>query len=102
MKYTLHKDQRRELYEFTYPISKVIITKEDCILGRGEYHKKKDEIVMLVEGSGTIEIDGYKKDMILDKIYEIKRGERHTFILKEGSVLLEWATAFFDPNDMYQ
>lgn len=100
MKYTLHKDERRDLYEFNYPISKVIIAKEDCILGRGEYHNKKDEIVMLVDGEGKIEIDGKNKKMVLDKVYEIKRGERHTFKLKEGSVLLEWATALFDPKDM--
>ena len=102
MKYFIHKDERRILYDFAYPSSKVLIANKDCILGNGEYHKKKDELVMLVNGQGVIIIDGKKKQMKLYQLFEIKRRERHTFKLKEGSVLLEWATSYYKPNDVYQ
>ena len=91
-----HQDSRRTLYEFEYPITKLLVMHEDAEVGN-HYHLKKDEEFMLVSGEGTLN----GKDMMLFESHLIKAGTPHTFNLKKDSVLLGFCTRPYDPTDDY-
>ena len=102
----MHEDERRVLYEFSYPVSKVIIASKDTTIG-GEYHLKKNELAMLVWGSGKKILSNREDrlattDLIINEIVKIEAGTYHKFELTEGSIILEWADSFYDPKDVYK
>lgn len=98
----IHEDNRRKLIEYItdFPIKtcKVITTKEDTVLG-DHYHEFKDEIFYLFKGSGMVNLDEETHEMKEGDIVHAPAGVRHTFFLKEGSILLEAGSEPFDKND---
>lgn len=102
----IHEDQRRKLIDWgggkIWKSAKVVIAKEDCILGN-HYHKKKHERFMLVAGEGTIILrDKIEEEIEIGKIYDIEPNAKHAFQLKKGSILLGLGTTEFDPEDEYR
>jgi quercetin dioxygenase-like cupin family protein len=105
MKSYTHDDSRRTLIEWVknYPMrsSKIVIAKEDCIVG-DHYHNHKTEIFYLLSGEGEfcLGIDGEWKS--LTDVVFVPKGVRHTFRLKGGSILLSAASRQFDSKDENQ
>jgi mannose-6-phosphate isomerase-like protein (cupin superfamily) len=94
-------NNRRDLYEWNYPVTKVLEVLEDCIVG-DHYHKERDEVFILLNGKGTALIGD--KMFVIKKFEEMHapRGMKHTFYLEKGSILLEFATKEYDPTDDYK
>jgi mannose-6-phosphate isomerase-like protein (cupin superfamily) len=98
-----HEDNRRTLIEWVkdFPIRtcKVLIVKEDSVLG-AHYHNNKVDTFYLLKGSGE-----YK--MGSDEWQELKEEDcvraelkvPHSFKLKAGSILLEASTTPYDKED---
>ena len=95
------KDKRRSLYEFEYPVTKILDIHKDCLVGN-HYHKKRDETFILLRGRGISLIDDVTKDMGLHEEFAVRRGKLHSFYLFKGSLLLEFATKKYDPKDDYK
>lgn len=99
------EDERRKLSEFgnggTWKVCKVLEFKKDAWVGN-HYHKNKDEMFLLLEGSGTFVID--KKTFGKNAPYSVlvSAGQYHSFKLTKGSVLICLASELHDPNDDHQ
>ena len=96
-----HKDNRRTLYEFEYPVTKILEIHEDCVLGN-HYHKKRTEVFVLLKGSIVATLNGVDQEMKPFEPLKVEPEVMHTFKAKEGSILLEFATRFYDPTDDYK
>jgi mannose-6-phosphate isomerase-like protein (cupin superfamily) len=99
------EDHRRKLSEMgeggNWKVCKVLEVKEDCRVG-DHYHKRKDEMFLLIEGSGTFIIsDEWSMHTAPFSVF-VPRGTYHAFILKKGSVLIGLATELHDPIDDYK
>lgn len=99
------EDERRKLSEFgnggNWKVCKVLEMKQDGWVGM-HYHKNKDELFLLMEGSGTFVLE--KETVTQSAPYSllVPRGMYHAFNLKKGSVLLGLATELHDPKDDYK
>jgi D-lyxose ketol-isomerase len=99
----IHEDERRILED--WPEAKIITTKKDCVLGN-HYHKIKTEKFILVDGFCvifTMDKDSFLGPFPMTKgeIYTILPGTKHTFSLKEGSVLIGLCSHPYDKSDDY-
>ena len=98
----IHEDDRRILEDWAE--AKVITAKKDCVLGN-HYHKIKTEKFMLLEGSAHMTIHtmigNVRRKMKLNQFYTIEPNTKHSFELKDKSVLLGLCSHEFDPNDDY-
>lgn len=101
MKSYKHIDNRRTLIEWIAdsPIRscKVVIAKGDTEVGN-HYHLLKDEYFYLLSGEGEYKLGDDDFKSMIDVVF-VPKGLRHTFKLKEGSVLLGAASEPFDVND---
>jgi len=99
------EDNRRKLFEFgnggTWKVCKVLEIKEDSTVGN-HYHKKKDEMFVLLRGEGTFLLDGVEVDRSAPFSLFVERGKYHAFELKAGSILLGLASETHDPTDDYK
>lgn len=99
------EDARRSLAEFgnggTWKVCKVMEIKEDCWVGN-HYHKLKDEMFLLIEGSGTFVLEKTTSTEHAPFSLHVPRGSYHAFNLKKGSVLLGLASEMHDPKDDYK
>lgn len=99
-----HADSRRELLEWVTDSSiracKVVRALEDCVVGN-HYHRLKHEIFCLIEGAGSVTIDGNTEFLVVGESLLIRRGVMHSFRLAKGSILLGAATEPFDSTDDY-
>jgi quercetin dioxygenase-like cupin family protein len=113
------EDERRKLSEFgnggTWKVCKVLEFKQDALVGN-HYHKKKDEMFVLLSGEGLFFVrnNQFNKNpdytlAFSDGEYRIapysvfiKRGTKHAFNLKKGSVLICLASQEHDPKDDYK
>lgn len=99
------EDARRKLFEFgggrNWKVCKILEAKEDCWVGN-HYHKLKDEMFVLISGSGTFVIES--KTIVEHAPFSlfVPRGSYHTFNLKKGSILIGLATELHDPKDDYK
>jgi mannose-6-phosphate isomerase-like protein (cupin superfamily) len=94
-------DPRRDLYEFCgYSVCKLIVAKDNCLLGR-HYHKKKKEIFVLLSGQCVATFDGESFLMAPLSQYVVPEGMPHTFCLSAGAMMLGFASAQYDPTDDY-
>jgi mannose-6-phosphate isomerase-like protein (cupin superfamily) len=98
------EDHRRKLSEFgnggTWKVCKVVEMKDDMWIGN-HYHKKKDEMFVLWEGSGTFVVEKETKQTWAPYSVFVPRGTYHAFKLTKGSVLLCLASELHDPKDDY-
>lgn len=99
------EDERRKLFEFgnggNWKVCKVLEAKSDCWVG-AHYHKLKDEMFLLIEGSGTFVVETNTKVEYAPFSLFVPRGSYHAFNLKKGSVLLCLASELHDPKDDYK
>ena len=99
------EDGRRKLSEFgnggNWKVCKVLEAKEDCWVGN-HYHKLKDEMFVLLEGSGTFVLEEETRFQHAPFSLFVKRGQYHAFNLTKGSVLLGLASELHDPEDDYK
>lgn len=98
-----HEDNRRILVEWIkdFPIRtcKVLIIKEDCILG-SHYHNKKIDTFYLLKGVGEYKIgDNEWTELKEEDCLRAELGVPHSFKLKSGSILLEASTTPYDKED---
>jgi quercetin dioxygenase-like cupin family protein len=95
-------DSRRDLYEFEYPVSKLVIAKERCVLGR-HFHKLKTELFILLSGTGRMRLGNADWTPLppLSRI-DVPPGLAHTFELAPGSILLGYCSKSYDPTDDYE
>lgn len=97
-----HEDDRRSLVEWIadYPIKccKVLVMKQDGVVG-AHYHKNKADTFYLLKGSGDFIIDKVAGKIEEGDCMRAEKGERHTFRLKAGSILLEASTTPYDKED---
>ena len=96
-----NSDARRDLYEFEYPVCKLVVAKTHCVLGQ-HYHKKKDELFLLISGEcfATIALNAFPMARL--EPLPVPACIPHTFALSPGSVLLCFCTAPYDPADDYR
>lgn len=98
-------DVRRKLSEFgdggTWKVCKILEAKTDCRVG-DHYHKLKDEMFVLLEGSGMFHVGGNGSSRQAPYSVFVPRGTYHAFDLKKGSVLIGLATELHDPYDDYK
>lgn len=112
-----HEDNRRTLIEWAtgeFKVAKVLIAKEDCVVG-DHWHRNKDETFYLLMGGGLITLGDITSTCgswvgfplkegvpiggnILPEIH-VPRGTYHRFELTKGSILLGVGTEAFDPKD---
>lgn len=99
------EDDRRKLSEFGngghWKVCKVLEAKQDCWVGN-HYHKLKDEMFLLIEGSGTFVVEQNTEVQHAPFSILIKHGNYHAFNLKKGSILLGLASEEHDPKDDYK
>jgi mannose-6-phosphate isomerase-like protein (cupin superfamily) len=89
------------LYEFEYPVTKILDIHEDCVVGN-HYHKLRKETFVLVSGSGVATMGGQNFPLTLFEAVEAGEGLEHSFELKRGSVLIEFSNKKYDPTDDYK
>lgn len=94
----IHEDERRILED--WPEAKIITAKKDCVLS-DHYHKIKTEKFILVEGIGSIKVNGESELMQKGKLYMVNPGELHSFNLVNGSVLIGLCSHPYDKSDDY-
>ena len=101
-----HEDHRRTLIEWIKDIPvcslKTIYVKGKFDLGN-HYHLHKDEIFSVAKGKGSYVLTT-KKGQTRGWLFEgealfVERGTIHTFTMYPDSILLEAATAPYDPID---
>lgn len=101
----IHEDHRRKLVEYIedFPIrmSKVLFVKEDSTLGN-HYHKDKGDIFFLLQGEGTVTLDGHTQNFFAGDCIYVQPMTRHTFFLKRDSILIESSTLPYDKGDEYE
>lgn len=99
------EDNRRRLSEIgngkSWKVCKILEMKEDGLVGN-HYHKKKDEMFLLWEGSGTFVVEKETSVQFAPYSVFIPRGTYHAFTLKKGSVLIGLVTEEHDPSDDYK
>jgi quercetin dioxygenase-like cupin family protein len=97
----IHSDSRRDLYEFEYPHSKIVVAKQRCTLGN-HYHKLKDEEFVLVAGEAFVLLGGedWRQMKIMEPV-KVEAGRVHTFDLARDSILIGYSTKPYDPTDEY-
>src|SRR5678816_1283368 len=96
-----HTDARRDLYEFEYPVSKIIVAKQRCTLGN-HYHKLKDEEFVLVAGEASVRLSGEDwREMKIMEPVKVEAGRAHTFELSDGAILIGFCSRPYDPTDDY-
>lgn len=79
---------------------KIITVKPNEILSL-QSHKKRKEFWHIISGSGTVEIEGIKKDTVVGDEHEIKVGEKHRLGAgPSGLQVLEIAYGDFDESDI--
>jgi quercetin dioxygenase-like cupin family protein len=102
-------DARRDLFEYAFPaaVTKVIVAKENCTLGK-HYHKVKSEYFVLISGACSFflndsptSIHGLMGDMRLMEGVWVDPGKPHYFHLKKGSILLGLCSKPYDQTDDY-
>ena len=97
---TTHEDNRRILE--AYPEGKLIIAKTDCTVGQ-HYHNVKTEKFVALEGDIWIHRTGYATSlMLIGNIYEVLPNVKHSFNMKEGSVMIGLCSHPYDHNDDYK
>lgn len=98
----VHSDSRRDLYEFEYPVSKIIVSKEGCVIGN-HYHKLKDEEFLLVNGEGRYRLGGMDQweDMKLMQSVKVEAGRMHTFELAPGSIMVCYCSGPHNESDVH-
>lgn len=100
----INEDDRRILLEWIEDTptktAKVVVGKNGTAVG-DHYHKKKDEIFLLVLGKAKRVIIGDKeeKDVGAPRKWFVERGTYHLFELDVGAMLLGACTEKFDPLD---
>lgn len=106
------EDERRNLFEFgvgrEWKVCKILETKQGCWVGR-HYHKLKDEMFVLLKGTGTFilkEEGGYGEERRIEVLEApvslfVPRGTYHAFRLHPGSILIGLATELYNPYDDY-
>lgn len=95
-----HEDARRSLYSF--PEAKVIVAKTDTTIG-GHYHKLKEEVFILSEGSCVLWTPfGGAQPMAIGKLYAVPPETYHEFHLTQGSVLIGLNSRIYDASDDYR
>ena len=74
--------------------------KSNNVVG-GHYHKKKDEIFFLIQGTANKVIIGTDEQVNINAPFKWKVSSNvyHLFDLQKGSILLCASTTAFDPND---
>jgi mannose-6-phosphate isomerase-like protein (cupin superfamily) len=97
----INKDDRRSLYEWRYPVTKVLKIHKDCIVGN-HYHKLRKEMFILLKGIGEATIGDKVFEMTHFEEIPVDEGVMHSFCLSKGSILLEFATKDYDPTDDYK
>ncbi len=97
----VHKDERRSMYEYRAPITKILVVHSECVLGN-HYHKEREETFVLLAGEGIANIGPKNFPMKLHEPIEVERGVMHSFQMGKGSVLLELASKEFDKTDDYK
>lgn len=97
-----HEDKRRILIEWIadFPITtcKVIVMKEDGILGK-HYHNKKQDFFFLLKGRGRYTIGDESRDFIQNDCLTALPTIPHTFFLMKDSILLEASTTPYNKED---
>ena len=97
---TTHEDDRRTLE--SWPEAKVITAKVDCILG-DHYHKVKTEKFIVTQGDVVLLLPNeWPQNMERGKIYTVSPNQRHSFDMKEGSVMIGLCSHPYDHNDDYK
>ena len=98
------EDHRRKLSEFgnggNWKVCKIVEMKEDSWVGN-HFHKKKDEIFVLLDGGGTFVVEQKTTHEWAPYSVFIPRDTYHAFKLQKGSVLICLASELHDPKDDY-
>ena len=100
MNYKKHSDNRRDLHEYEYPVTKILEAKEDCELGN-HYHKLKDEVFLITNGQCTAIVDDKIIPMVPFIPVDVKAGAVHKFVMLKGTVLVGFCTRAYDSTDDY-
>lgn len=99
------EDARRKLFEFgdggVWKVCKILELKDECWVGE-HYHKLKDEMFVLVSGSGTFVLGDITSVENAPFSIFVERGKYHAFKLDKGSVLIGLCTELHDPKDDYK
>jgi mannose-6-phosphate isomerase-like protein (cupin superfamily) len=99
------EDDRRKISEFgnggNWKVCKIVEMKETSTVG-DHYHKKKDEMFLLIEGGGTFTIGDKTETQWAPYSIFIPRNTYHSFRLHRGSVLLGLVSEEHDPKDDYK
>lgn len=99
------EDERRKLLEFgeggEWKVCKILEVKEESWVGK-HFHKKKDEMFVLLSGSGTFIVGPDTDVRFAPFCVFIKRNTYHAFKLSKGSVLLGLCSELHDPEDDYK
>jgi quercetin dioxygenase-like cupin family protein len=95
-------DDRRDIFEYVAPaaVTKVLVTKRQCVLGR-HYHKLKSEYFVLLAGKGYAHVGDRHWEMSLMEGFDVPPGTPHWFELNEGSIFLGFCSMPHDPSDDY-
>ena len=66
------------------------------------YHRLSEEIYLIVEGGGTMEIDGEQREVVADDAILIPAGAWHTLVAgKDGTRLLCCCVPSYSHDDTY-
>lgn len=99
------EDERRKLSEFgnggTWKVCKILESKQEAWVGN-HYHKNKDEMFVLLSGSGTFIIEQNTEVKHAPYSFLVSAGQYHSFKLSQGAILLCLASELHDPNDDYK
>jgi mannose-6-phosphate isomerase-like protein (cupin superfamily) len=107
----VHEDARRAISEFNtedwdFSIQQFKI-KEKIPLGN-HYHAKKDEIFVILKGSGQVttqkrEVPESREtfDLKTGSVVYVPKNMAHTFVLEPESEMICFSTKAFDKDDMY-
>lgn len=99
------EDERRKLSEFgegaVWKVCKILEAKEECWVGN-HYHKLKDEMFVLMEGTGTFVLEQQTSVEHAPFSLFVPRGKYHAFKLSKGAVLIGLCTESHDPKDDYK
>jgi mannose-6-phosphate isomerase-like protein (cupin superfamily) len=107
----VHEDARRAISEFNtddwgFSVQQFRI-KEKIPLGN-HYHKRKDEIFVILKGSGHVILqkvgESKVKETILLKtgsVIYVPKNMAHTFVLEPDSEMICFSTKAFDKDDMH-
>ena len=99
----IHEDQRRTLTSMPYKDGeiKVIIAKQDCTLGNHKHLIKTEEFT-LVKGFGSAKANEQEFAITPGDRFTIDPDTMHSFILREGSVLVCICSHPYNPEDDYE